>query len=192
MKSPPPQPNPWPKFHQAAIQSLCSGAFLLFAFYVFYNAHADLAVASLGASAVIAFYFPNSNASRPRFFLGGYAFGILCGGLCYYILYHLCPPAFVADPRSAIFFCALAVTLTCFFMSFFNVHHPTAAAIAIAMVTAEDPINLGIATYMLIVILVVIRWVVHHTFGPHFTLPPGPRPAQPCLPAKAEDLPPPG
>ena len=92
-------------------------------------------IASLGASAFIAFTMPRAGVSRPRFLIGGYDVGILSGLACHY-LSGLDVLANMTDvPRlSAAMFGGLSVGLAIFLMVVTNLEHPPAAGVALGLV----------------------------------------------------------
>lgn len=161
-----PQPrHPWPPLVQALVQSLMMGLFVLIAFWLFLGIQTEIAVASLGASAFIAFYFPNAEASRPRNLLGGYACGLLCGLLCHWLLHLLLPGAFDQNLWLVIAFCALSVFLTGLSMSLLVFPHPPSAALAIAVVVHPNPLYTAFLVYGMLLLLVGLRSLVHRTLG---------------------------
>jgi len=92
-------------------------------------------IASLGASAFIAFGMPHAQAARPRYLLGGYAVGIFCGILCAYAA--VWPPLAqlpVLQDSLPMVFGALAVGTSIFLMVLLNTEHPPAAGVALGLV----------------------------------------------------------
>jgi CBS-domain-containing membrane protein len=95
-------------------------------------------IASLGASSFIAFTMPHTNASRPRYLIGGYVWGIAAGvgmnGLS----------DLVGDPvvagvtlRGDVLFGAAAVGLAILMMVITDTEHPPAAGLALGVVLAR-------------------------------------------------------
>ncbi len=161
-------PSPWPRPVQALVQSLFMGLFVLVAFFVFFGIRAELAIASLGASSFIAFYFPNANASRPRYLLGGYACGVAGGLLCNLALFYLMPPQSAQNIPVNIVFCALAVFITGFLMSLLNLQHPPAAAFAISMVIHPHPFYTAALVFCMVILLTGLRGLIHRGLGRYF------------------------
>ena len=91
-------------------------------------------IASLGASAFIAFAAPRSYASRPRALVGGYLLGTAVG--CALSLLSLwLAPALGAELHTLQIVCgSLAVGLCFFIMVVFDTEHPPAAALALGYV----------------------------------------------------------
>jgi len=88
-------------------------------------------IASLGASAFIAFTMPHAHVSAPRFLIGGYLAGIGSGWICYRLmaLNTLVPGAY-----ETIIFSALAVGLSIFVMVITDTEHPPASGLALGLV----------------------------------------------------------
>ncbi|MEJ2108182.1 MAG: HPP family protein [Acidiferrobacteraceae bacterium] len=92
-------------------------------------------IASLGASAFIAFALPHARLSRPRFLLGGYLIGTIVGCTCSY-LFSL--PLLMQLPLASAWLDqvsgAAAVGLTMLLMVITNTEHPPAAGLALGFV----------------------------------------------------------
>jgi len=95
-------------------------------------------IASLGASSFIAFAMPHTNASRPRYLVGGYVCGTVSG-----VAMHALAEA-VGDPvlgpwtiRGDVLFGAASVGLAIFLMVITDTEHPPAAGLALGVVLAE-------------------------------------------------------
>ncbi len=136
------------------VQSLIACAYIFAAFWAVHSFESGLAVASLGASAFIAFSFPHAESSRPRFLIGGYATGAACGLICAALL-PLIPEAFPLP--GYIPACALAVLLSTFLMTVLNFEHPPSAALAVGITMAPKPLALGLAALGCVVALVGIK-----------------------------------
>ncbi len=136
------------------LQSLLACAYIFAAFWVVHVFESGLAIASLGASAFIAFSFPHAKSSRPKFLLGGYAVGAVCGIICA-ALYGLIPEAFPLP--GYIPACALAVLMSMLIMTVLNFEHPPAAALAVALTTASRPIAMGLAALLCVAALVLLK-----------------------------------
>ncbi len=135
-------------------QSLMACAYIFIAFWIVHAFESELAIASLGASAFIAFSFPHAKSSRPKFLLGGYLTGALCGYICS-LLMALIPetlpiPGYIPA-------CALAVLLSMFIMTVLNLEHPPSAALAVAVTLAAKPIAMGLAALGCVAVLVIIK-----------------------------------
>jgi CBS-domain-containing membrane protein len=92
-------------------------------------------IASLGASAFIAFALPHSRLSRPRFLIGGYLVGTIVGCACSYL-----PslPLLTQLPLASAWLNqvsgAVSVGLTMLLMVITNTEHPPAAGLALGFV----------------------------------------------------------
>jgi len=95
-------------------------------------------VAALGSTVFIVFAMPNTIAAEPRRIIGGHVTGVAAGGLFYFI--------FFTGPLSESFGtieylhwipAALAVGLSLFVMTVFNLEHPPAAGTALGIAVHE-------------------------------------------------------
>jgi CBS-domain-containing membrane protein len=91
-------------------------------------------IASLGASTFIVFSMPHMKRSKPRYLLGGYVVGALCGCSLSVVAATLIDLS-IADAR-IIEVCFAALALGCAFliMVLTNTEHPPAAALALGFV----------------------------------------------------------
>jgi len=87
-------------------------------------------IASLGASAFIAFTMPHTNSSKPKFLIGGYIVGIISGMVCCYLS---TLPITQELKHNPVIFCSLAVGLSIFIMVVTNTEHPPAAGLAMGL-----------------------------------------------------------
>ncbi len=156
-----------PKGLRALIQSALAALFVLGAFLLILNVHSKLGIASLAASAFIAFSFPKADSAAPRHMIGGYVLGVVCGGLCGLVLHTLLGYD-NHESLVAVLFCALAVLLCTFGMIVLNCQHPPAAALTISMVLERDPLVMGLAMLGCIVALSLLRWGFVKLFGRYF------------------------
>lgn len=138
------------------VQSLLAGGYIFLAFLAMQAFQSRLAVASLGASTFIVFSFPHAQSSRARFLIGGYCTGWVSGLACYYLIGWLDRASFF--PFDAyILGCAATVFLSMLLMTSLNFEHPPSAALSIAVATASDPVRLGLAAVVCILVLAGIR-----------------------------------
>ncbi|MGB5337231.1 MAG: HPP family protein [Woeseiaceae bacterium] len=107
-------------------------------------------IASLGASAFIAFAVPRSLHSDPRHLVGGYIVGMIAGVAMSY-LYSLFSLEGAWDHAIMVIFGALAISLAMFTMVVTRTEHPPAAALALGLVLNEW----SFATLMVILIGVI-------------------------------------
>ena len=140
------------KFHKNVLRYLaqCALATLAVAVILLILSEIQQAViaASLGASSFIAFTMPHTNASRPRYLVGGYVCGMASGvamqALGDFLGRTVAAPAWEQWPiHGAVLFGAAAVGLAIFLMVITNTEHPPAGGLALGVVLAEwDPIAL--------------------------------------------------
>lgn len=135
-----------PKFHKHVGRYLaqCALATLAVAVILLILSEIQQAViaASLGASSFIAFTMPHTNASRPRFLVGGYVCGMASGVAMRFLgdfLGHaLAAPTWEQWPiHGAVLFGAAAVGLAIFLMVITDTEHPPAGGLALGVVLAE-------------------------------------------------------
>ncbi|MDR3135888.1 MAG: HPP family protein [Coriobacteriales bacterium] len=117
----------------------------------------EVVVASIGASVFIAMSMPQAKTSRARYFIGGYACGILAGaaGFALMTAVPFMPHALVAG---------LAVGLAVMLMVCLNCEHPPAAALALGLVLtphtlAAMAIALGFVTLLSLALHFLRPWM---------------------------------
>ncbi len=111
-------------------------------------------VASLGASAFIAFTMPHANVSRPRYLIGGYVIGAF-SGIAMHFFYHMLleMDIQILGHSPHILACALAVGFAIFLMTITNFEHPPAAALAMGLVIEKKLfITAGVAIFTIILV----------------------------------------
>jgi CBS-domain-containing membrane protein len=94
-------------------------------------------IASLGASAFVAFAVPLSLHSSPRHIVGGYVMGIIAGCLMSWLSELPIFSSELLGNASAIVFGAIAMGTAMFLMVVTKTEHPPAAAIALGLVLNE-------------------------------------------------------
>lgn len=115
-------------------------------------------VASLGASTFLAFTMPHSHATRPRYFIGGYIVGILCGiGMHYTNLLMSAKKLTILGHSPHILTCALAVGLAMLIMTALNFEHPPAVALAMGLVLERRLLITAAAAFSAILILAFLK-----------------------------------
>ena len=89
-------------------------------------------IASLGASAFIAFTMPHQRRARTRFLIGGYVIGVLCAHLGYLPLW----AGWVSNESVMVvaIFAGLAVAVAILLMVVLDFEHPPAAGVALGLV----------------------------------------------------------
>lgn len=116
-------------------------------------------IASLGASAFIAFAVPRSLHSSPRHLIGGYVIGIF-SGIAMSSLYSLFTLDGTWDHAIMIIFGALAISIAMFTMVVTRTEHPPAAALALGLVLNEwDLVTLMVVLVGVIGLSVIKRLV---------------------------------
>ncbi len=128
-----------PKFrhHKCRYVAQCGGAALamLVVLLILDHVKQTVLIASLGASAFIAFTMPHVNASNPRYLVGGYAVGT-CVGCAWWLA--ASSIAFPIDGISgSVVFGAVAMGCAMFLMVITDTEHPPAAALALGYVLNE-------------------------------------------------------
>lgn len=118
-------------------------------------------IASLGASTFIVFAMPYAQVSRPRYLIGGYLVGVLCGAACHYISLW---PAVAALPvvrdSAPLIFGSIAVGLSIFIMVIMDFEHPPAAGAALGLVLGDCNAWVVLVIVLGISALATIRTVV--------------------------------
>ena len=118
-------------------------------------------VASLGASTFIALTMPHTNASRPRYLIGGYVVGAACGVLMNYACNRLLSVNFQVFGHSPyIISCAAAVGLAMFVMVITDTEHPPAAALSMGLVAQTDVVITALTAVAGIVIICSVKAVL--------------------------------
>lgn len=116
-------------------------------------------IASLGASAFIAFAVPRSLHSDPRHLIGGYIVGMIAG-VAMASLYNLFTLEGAWDHAIMIIFGALAISLAMFTMVVTRSEHPPAAALALGLVLNEWDLLTLLVILIGVVGLSVIKRIV--------------------------------
>jgi CBS-domain-containing membrane protein len=118
-------------------------------------------IASLGASAFIAFAVPLSLHSSPRHMIGGYIVGIICGGGMSFLHTSMNLSTQPVDHAAMIMFAALAMSLAMFLMVVTRTEHPPAAALALGLVLNEwTPLTLVVVLAGIVGLSIVKRMVL--------------------------------
>lgn len=143
-----------------ALQCGLAGSVVLILLLVLDAVTQTVLIASLGASAFIAFAVPLSAHSGPRHLIGGYLVGMLAGSLMATLnLWINAPGAW--DHAIMVIFGALAISLAMFTMVVTRTEHPPAAALALGLVLNEwDMVTLMVVLAGVIVLSVVKRLVL--------------------------------
>jgi CBS-domain-containing membrane protein len=116
-------------------------------------------IASLGASAFIAFAVPRSLHSDPRHLIGGYLVGLV-SGVAMSSLDALIATSGAWDHAVMIIFGALAISLAMFSMVVTRSEHPPAAALALGLVLNEWDLATLLVILSGVILLSVIKQIV--------------------------------
>ena len=116
-------------------------------------------IASLGASAFIAFAVPRSLHSDPRHLIGGYFVGLV-SGVAMSSLYSLFTLDGTWDHAVMIVFGAFAISLAMFTMVVTRTEHPPAAALALGLVLNEWDLMTLVVVLVGVIGLSVIKRIV--------------------------------
>jgi CBS-domain-containing membrane protein len=119
-------------------------------------------IASLGASAFIAFTMPQAHVSEPRYLIGGYIVGVVVGvafGLTYRWLD--LPAEGASQEVAHVVLGGLAVGVAIFLMVVTNTEHPPAAGIALGLVINQtwDALTL-VVILSAICSLSLVKWLL--------------------------------
>lgn len=116
-------------------------------------------IASLGASAFIAFAVPRSLHSGPRHLIGGYVVGII-SGVAMSSVYSLFTLHGAWDHAVMIIFGALAISFAMFAMVVTRTEHPPAAALALGLVLNEWDLATLLVVLVGVIGLSIIKQIV--------------------------------
>ena len=117
-------------------------------------------VASLGASTFIALTMPHTNASKPRYLIGGYIIGAVFGIILHSVNARFISAGFMFFGRSPhIISCAIAVGFTMFVMVLTNFEHPPAAALSMGLVMQQNAAVTALIAVASIIVVSVIKTV---------------------------------
>lgn len=148
-------------FKRYALQCGLAGIGVLILLLVLDAVTQTVLIASLGASAFIAFAVPRSLHSGPRHLIGGYVIGMIAGAAMssLYLLFSL---QGAWGHAVLIIFGALAISLAMFAMVVTRTEHPPAAALALGLVLNE---------WDLVTLLVVLVGVIGLSIMKRMVLP---------------------
>ena len=117
-------------------------------------------IATLGASAFIAFAVPRSLHSNTRHLVGGYVVGMISGVAMALLSTVVSAPGY-SDHAVMIGFGALAISIAMFTMVVTRTEHPPAAAVALGLVLNEwDLLTLGVVLAGVVVLSIVKRMIL--------------------------------
>ena len=133
-----------------ALQCSMAGVVVLLLLLVLDSVTQTVLIASLGASAFIAFAIPRSLLSGHRHMIGGYVVGILTGVIMASLNNWIDRPG-GWDHAVMVLFGALAISTAMFLMVVTRTEHPPAASLALGLVLNE---------WTLVTLLVVLAGVI--------------------------------
>lgn len=142
-----------------ALQCGLAGAVVLMLLLVLDTVTQTVLIASLGASAFIAFAIPRSKLSGHRHMIGGYVVGMIAGIVTASLNHWIDPPG-GWDHAVMVVFGALAISLAMFLMVITRTEHPPAAALALGLVLNEWNFMTLLVVLAGVVLLSVIKRLV--------------------------------
>lgn len=155
------------KFHTNKIAYLYQcllASFIVFIALLLLNfISSELVIASIGSSAFVVFTMPNKQRSKTRYILGGYSVGIFCGISCFYFSIYLLHVFPMLGSYYDELFGAFAVGLSIFCMVIFDLEHPPASAVSLAMVINQWTILTLVVTLAAISVILCFRYLLHKT-----------------------------
>ena len=151
----------WESVQRYALQCGLAGVVVVILLLVLDAVTQTVLIASLGASAFIAFAVPRSLHSGARHLIGGYLIGIAAGCSMSLLDHYLQ----IQDPALAhavmVIFGAMAISLAMFMMVVTRTEHPPAAALALGLVLNEwNLLTLGVVLGGILALSVIKRLVL--------------------------------
>ncbi len=134
------------------LRSICVAGFVLLALALAHIYDNTIWAISLGATAFIAFAFPNAQAVRVKVIIGGYVSACICG-----VLLSLLLSVFNYTYIATLLLSGIAVFFTTLLMTLLDNEHPPAAALAIGLIIADDPLSLAGISLVAVIILCLIK-----------------------------------
>ncbi|MGI9199857.1 MAG: HPP family protein [Woeseiaceae bacterium] len=142
-----------------ALQCSMAGAVVLLLLLVLDIVTQTVLIASLGASAFIAFAIPRSLLSGHRHMIGGYIVGMLTGVIMASLNNWIDPPG-GWDHAVMVLFGALAISTAMFLMVVTRTEHPPAASLALGLVLNEWTLVTLIVVLTGVVLLSIVKRLV--------------------------------
>jgi CBS domain-containing membrane protein len=96
--------------------------------------YSDLVIASIASTTFVVFTMPHKVRSKSRYVIGGYFIGFIVGMLSYLLAHFFMGYFPIIQNYYDELFGAIAVGGSIFFMVIFNLEHPPASAVSLAMV----------------------------------------------------------
>lgn len=144
---------------KAYIGQCAFAAVYIFGILLLLNIAYDTVVAaSIGASTFIAFTMPQAKSSAPRYLVGGYCVGAVCGSAMNYLSMYVINSDLAVSPHLInIIAGALSVGLAMFLMTLLNLEHPPAVALALGLTREENVLLAAFAAMISIVLMSLIK-----------------------------------
>ena len=146
-------------FKRYGLQCVLAGLAVLILLLVLDAVTQTVLIASLGASAFIAFAVPRSLHSDPRHLIGGYLVGLVSGVAMSSLDAIIATPG-TWDHAVMIIFGALAISLAMFSMVVTRSEHPPAAALALGLVLNEWNLTTLFVILSGVILLSIIKQIV--------------------------------
>jgi len=146
-------------FKRYALQCGMAGVVVLLLLLVLDAVTQTVLIASLGASAFIAFAVPRSLLSGHRHMIGGYVVGMLAGVIMASLNNWIDPPG-GWDHAVMVVFGALAIGSAMFLMVTTRTEHPPAASLALGLVLNEWTMTTLVVILTGVVLLSVVKRLV--------------------------------
>jgi len=142
------------------LQCALAGAIVLLLLLVMDTVTQTVLIASLGASAFIAFAVPLSLHSSPRHMIGGYLVGMAAGVTMSLLNISVDVQVALIEHATNIIFGALAMSVAMFLMVVTKTEHPPAAALALGLVLNEWNLLTLVVVLAGVILLSVIKRAV--------------------------------
>lgn len=146
-------------FKRYALQCGMAGLVVLLLLLVLDAVTQTVLIASIGASAFIAFAVPRSLLSGHRHMIGGYVVGMLAGVVMASLNNWIDPPG-GWDHAVMVVFGALAIGTAMFLMVITRTEHPPAASLALGLVLNEWTLTTLVVILTGVVLLSVVKRLV--------------------------------
>ncbi len=124
----------------------------------------NLVISSIASTTFIIFTCPHYKLSSTRYILGGYFVGVVVGILCYYLLLDRATLLGGLTGLHLEVVGAIAVGASIFFMTVFNLEHPPAAAVSLAIVALPWTLPALLLTLAFVVFLCLTRRLLKKYF----------------------------
>jgi CBS-domain-containing membrane protein len=144
------------------LQSAAGGLAVACALMLFDVVNQPHIIASLGASALVAFTFPRKDLSGPRHLIGGYLIGVTVGAIAHYLTVIRIEP-YILYKMEHLVAAAIAVAVTMFLMAVTNTEHPPAGGIALGFVINDWTVK----TLFLVIAAITVLSLIQRALKPY-------------------------